>query len=224
LPAILVVDDDPHILALMDITLRQAGFNTHLSQGGHEALRLINTTKLDLAILDVMMPAPDGWTLCERIRSESSLPVIIVTARASTADTIKGLHLGADDYVTKPFEPAELVARVKAVLRRFRIATDQEIEIGDVHLDARTNQATWAGRDVPLPPKEFVLLFELARYCGQTLLRDRLIEELWGVEFSGDERTLDVHIKRLRDKFPAEASPFRIRTIRGVGYRLETAP
>ena len=218
---ILIVDDDPSIRELVDVTLRQSGFDVLHAPDGQSAWQLLAQEKVDLVVLDLMMPGMNGWDLCQRIREEAVLPIVMLTARASTADTVRGLHLGADDYLTKPFEPAELVARIQTVLRRFRIATDQELTIGTVRLDGRTGQATIDGDDIAIRPKEFLLLFQLASYPGRTQLREHLIEEVWGMDFDGDERTLDVHIKRLREKFPPEHSPFVIRTMRGLGYRLE---
>lgn len=224
LARILIVDDDPYLRELMAVTAQQAGFDVVQASDGGEAWDVLGAEKVDLAVLDVMMPELDGWNLLRRIREESPLPVVMVTALSEVADKVRGLRLGADDYITKPFEPAELVARIQAVLRRFHIATDQEIAIGTVHLDGRTMQVAVNGSGVPVRPKEFQLLFELARYPDRTVLREHLIEQIWGVDFDGDERTLDVHIKRLREKFPQESSPFVIRTMRGLGYRLEVLP
>jgi two-component system OmpR family response regulator len=218
---ILVVDDDPHLRELLAATLRGAGFTVREAADGGDALASLDQDVVDLVVLDLMLPGMDGWTLCRRIRETGPLPIVMVTARGTVDDKVRGLGLGADDYVTKPFAPAELVARVQSVLRRFHIATAQEVRIGGVHLDGRAGQATWDGCPVPLRPKEFALLFTLARDAGRTVLRERLLEEVWGVDFAGDERTLDVHIKRLRERFPPDRSPFRIETARGLGYRLE---
>jgi two-component system OmpR family response regulator len=218
---VLVVDDDPHIRELVGLYLQRDGFEVVEAADGLEALSILDSTKLDLVVLDVMMPSMDGWELCKEIRERSQLPVLMLTAKGETSQKVKGLHLGADDYVVKPFEPLELVARVKALLRRYRIVTEQTVEIGGLFLDRKTHHASFAGKDLVLPPKEFELLFTLASYPGRTLSRDQLIEDIWGYDFEGDERTVDVHIKRLRDKFPDESCSFRIRTVRGLGYRLE---
>ncbi|HEY8529409.1 MAG TPA: response regulator transcription factor, partial [Paenibacillaceae bacterium] len=163
----------------------------------------------------------DGWELCRRLREHYDFPLLMLTARGETSQKVKGFQLGTDDYLVKPFEPAELVARVKALLRRYRIAVSRKVSIGEVTLDRGTFEVTVAGERITLPPKEFELLFKLASYPGQTLTRERLIEEIWGYDFEGNERTLDVHINRLRDRFPEDRHSFRIATVRGLGYRLE---
>ncbi len=218
---ILIVDDDPYLRELIRVTLSQAGFETLQASNGLRAMDVLAQHKVDLVVMDLMMPQLDGWELCRRIREDGPVPIVMVTARVEVHDKVQGLRLGADDYITKPFELDEMVARIQSVLRRFRIATDQEITIGSVHLDAQTRQVTWNGSEVPIRPKEFLLLYMLASHVGRTVLREQLIEEIWGLEFDGDERTLDVHIKRLRDKFPSDSSPFAIATMRGLGYRLE---
>ncbi|WP_067621515.1 response regulator transcription factor [Alicyclobacillus acidiphilus] len=218
---ILVVDDDPYIRELVRLNLERDGFDVCEAGDGREALRLLGEMKVDAAVIDIMMPNVDGWALCREIREHSSLPILMLTAQGETVQKVKGLQLGADDYVVKPFEPVELVARVRALLRRYRISMEQVIELGGLRLDYRTREASYQGDDIALPPKEFELLFKLASYPGQTLSRDQLIEDIWGYDFDGDERTVDVHIKRLRDKFSEERCSFKIRTIRGLGYRLE---
>jgi two-component system, OmpR family, response regulator len=222
--SVLVVDDDLALRELVTLWLRREGFSVREAQDGREALALLDSETVDIAIVDVMMPHLDGWELCRAIREGAGPPVLMLTARGETADKVRGLSLGADDYVVKPFDPPELVARVRAVLRRYRINTAQTATIGAVVLDRAAHRATVDGRDVALPPKEFELLFVLATYPGQTLSRDRLIEEIWGYAYDGDERTVDVHVGRLRARFPETASGFRIRGVRGLGYRLELAP
>ncbi len=218
---ILVVDDDPHLRQLVVVTLTRAGFGASEAATGRDAWETLNQSVIDLAVIDIMMPDMDGWSLCTRIRDAMNLPIVMLTALGDTSQKIRGLQLGADDYLTKPFDPAELLARIKAVLRRFHIQTDQVVRMGPLQLDSRSYQMTWHDQDVPIPPKEFALLFYMASYPGQTLLREKLIDAVWGYDFEGDERTLDVHIKRLRGRFPEAAPPFRIRTVRGLGYRLE---
>jgi two-component system OmpR family response regulator len=218
---ILVVDDDPHIRELVRHYLQRDGFDVEEAADGAEALAILDSTKLDLVVMDIMMPHVDGWALCREIRERSQLPVLMLTAKGETSQKIKGFHLGADDYMVKPFEPLELVARVKALLRRYRIAAEQTVQVGELYLDRKTFQAFFAGKELLLPPKEFELLFMLASHPGRTLTREQLIEDIWGYDYEGDERTVDVHIKRLRDKFPEDDCSFRIRTVRGLGYRLE---
>jgi two-component system OmpR family response regulator len=218
---ILVVDDDPHIRELLGFYLQRDGFEVLEAADGLEALSVLDSTKVELVVLDVMMPRIDGWELCREIRERSQIPVLMLTAKGETTDKIKGLQLGADDYLVKPFDPPELVARVKALLRRYRIVTEQTVQVGELVLDRKTHHVSLNGKDLSLPPKEFELLFKLASHPGRTLSREQLIEDIWGYDFEGDERTVDVHIKRLRDKFPEDSCSFRIRTVRGLGYRLE---
>src|SRR6185503_13579221 len=155
------------------------------------------------------------------LRASYDIPVLMLTAKGETAQKIKGFQLGADDYLVKPFEPLELVARVKALLKRYRIAASQTVQIGELLIDRKTYEVILAGQSMTLPRKEFELLFKLAAYPGRTFSRDQLIEYIWGYDFAGNERTLDVHINRLRERFPEDRHSFKIRTMRGLGYRLE---
>ncbi|UYZ11693.1 response regulator transcription factor [Brevibacillus sp. WF146] len=218
---ILVVDDDPHIRELVGVFLREEGFIVLEAADGREALALLETTRADLVILDIMMPNMDGWQLCRELRELYDTPLLMLTAKGETSQKIKGFQLGTDDYLVKPFEPLELVARVKALLRRYRIAVSQRVQIGELLLDRKTYEAQVGDKQVTLPLKEFELLFKLASYPGKTFSREQLIEQIWGYDYEGDERTVDVHIKRLRERFPEERHSFRISTIRGLGYRLE---
>ena len=181
----------------------------------------MKSLKADLAIVDVMMPNMDGWALCRELRASYDMPLLMLTARGETPHKLKGFELGADDYMVKPFEPLELVVRVKALLKRYRIAASHEVQAGDLSINRKTFVVSAGGRTLTLPPKEFELLFKLASYSGQTLTRERLIEEIWGYDFNGNERTLDVHINRLRERFPEDRHAFKITTIRGLGYRLD---
>ncbi|QHT60794.1 response regulator transcription factor [Paenibacillus lycopersici] len=218
---ILVVDDDPHIRELVRLFLTREGFDIVEAEDGEDALEALEQTQVQLVILDVMMPNMDGWELCRELRRDTELPVLMLTAKGETSQKIKGFELGADDYLVKPFEPLELVARVRALLKRYRIATSQSVQVGGVQLSKETYAVTLDGEAMTLPMKEFELLFKLASYPGKTFSREQLIEQLWGFDYEGDERTVDVHIKRLREKFPEDRSRFRIQTIRGLGYRLE---
>ncbi len=168
-----------------------------------------------------MMPNMDGWQLCREFKEHYDLPIIMITVEGETSQKIKGFELGADDYLVKPFEPLELVARVKALLKRCQIAASQTIHIGDLYLNRKTYEVIIGSNALTLPLKEFELLFGLASYPGKTILREQLIEDIWGYDFDGDERTLDVHVHRLRERFPEKKHCFRIKTIRGLGYRLE---
>ena len=230
---ILVVDDDPHIRELVGVFLRNEGFDVTEASDGLEALARLESVKADLVILDVMMPNMDGWELARQLseaggelgftQAAGGLPLLMLTAKADTSQKIKGFGLGADDYLVKPFEPLELVARVKALLKRYRIAHSQTVQVGDLAMDRKTHEVSANGQPFSLPLKEFELLFELASYAGRTLSREQLIEHIWGYDYEGNERTLDVHINRLRERFPEDQHAFRIRTLRGLGYRLEAS-
>jgi DNA-binding response OmpR family regulator len=218
---ILIVDDDPHIRELVRVFLRKDGFEVVEASDGVEALSKLDSVKVDLAVIDVMMPNMDGWELCRELRGTLDIPILMLTAKAETSQKLKGFQLGSDDYLVKPFEPLELVARVSALLRRYRIATSQTIQIEELSMDRKTFEVTVNGESLSLPLKEFELLFKLASYPGRTFSREQLIEDIWGYDFRGNDRTLDVHINRLRDRFPEERHSFKITTIRGLGYRLE---
>jgi DNA-binding response OmpR family regulator len=219
---ILLVDDDPHIRQLVRVLLEREGFTIIEAGDGVAALAQLATVSVDLVVLDLMMPNMDGWELCRQIRAAATdLPLLMLTAKGETPDKVRGFQLGTDDYLVKPFEPVELVMRVKALLKRYRIATAQTVQVGDLFMDGKTFEVRAGGEQLTLPLKEFELLFKLASYQGQTLSRDQLIEAIWGYAFEGNERTLDVHINRLRQRFPEDRHAFKIRTIRGLGYRLE---
>ena len=218
---ILIVDDDPHLRELSGVFLQREGFDVSEAANGVEALSFLENRKVDLVILDIMMPQMDGWEVCQQLRAWHDLPVLMLTAKGETSQKLKGFQVGADDYLVKPFEPLELVARVKALLKRYRIATSQRVQAGDLQMDRKTFEIIVHGERLTLPLKEFELLFKLAGTPGRTFSRDQLIEDIWGYDFAGNERTLDVHINRLRERFPEDRHSFRIRTIRGLGYRLE---
>ena len=218
---ILIVDDDPHIRQLAAVFLKDEGYDIIQASDGVEALTKLETTKVDLVVLDIMMPNMDGWELCRQLRESYDMPLLMLTAKAETNDKVHGFQLGTDDYLVKPFEPMELVVRVKALLKRYKIAASQTIQLGELVMDRKTFEVKANGENFTLPLKEFELLFKLASYPGKTLSRDQLIEDIWGYDFEGNERTLDVHINRLRERFPENKYSFRIRTIRGLGYRME---
>jgi two-component system, OmpR family, response regulator len=220
----LIVDDDPHIRELARVFLQGEGFDIYEATDGLEALAALESVKVDMVILDIMMPNMDGWELCRQLRESYDIPLFMLTAKGTTNDKIQGFQLGTDDYLVKPFEPLELVVRVKALLKRYRIAASQTVQIGELFMNRKTYEITIGGDSLTLPLKEFELLFKLASYPGKTLSRDQLIEDIWGYDFEGNERTLDVHINRLRERFPDAQHTFSIRTIRGLGYRLEVNP
>jgi DNA-binding response OmpR family regulator len=219
---ILVVDDDPNIRELIKVFLEEAGMQEVMeASDGVEALSVMEQVSVDLVVMDIMMPNMDGWELCREIRRNTGIPVLMLTAKGETRQIVKGFELGTDDYLVKPFEPAELVVRVKALLKRYQVAASQTVTIGNLQMNRKTYEAKAGDEVFTLPLKEFELLFKLASYPGSTLPRERLIEDIWGYDFEGNERTLDVHVNRLRERFPEEKYRFRIRTVRGLGYRLE---
>lgn len=219
---ILVVDDDPHIRELVRLFLEEAGMDQIKEAGnGREALALVESERIDLVILDIMMPEMDGWELCRELRRDYEMPLLMLTAKGETRQVVKGFELGTDDYLVKPFEPAELIARVKALLKRYQVSISQTVTIGSLRMNRKTFEADRGEERITLPLKEFELLFKLGSHAGRTLTREQLIEEIWGYDFEGNERTLDVHINRLRERFSEESFGFKIRTIRGLGYRLE---
>ena len=177
---ILVVDDDPHIRELAGLFLRRAGFEVFEAADGVEALSRIDQNRIDLAVIDIMMPRMDGWELCRQLRELRDLPILMLTARGETSQKLKGFELGTDDYLVKPFEPLELVARVNALLKRYRIATSQKIEVGELSMDRKSFEVRVGGLVLTLPPKEFELLFKLASYPGRTFTREQLIQDIWG--------------------------------------------
>ncbi|SEP46313.1 response regulator transcription factor [Propionispora vibrioides] len=218
---ILIVDDDLHIRELIKVFLSKEGFAVYEAADGVEALAKLETVKVDMVILDIMMPNMDGWQLCRELRESYDIPLLMITAKGETSQKIKGFELGTDDYLVKPFDPLELVARVKALLKRYQIVASQLVQIGKLSMNRKTYEVTVGSENVTLPLKEFELLYKLASYPGRTISREQLIEDIWGYDFEGNERTLDVHINRLRERFPEEQCDFKIRTIRGLGYRLE---
>lgn len=218
---VLIVDDDPSIRELMDLYLKAEGFKVVHAKDGQVASEILDKQKLQLAIVDVMMPNKDGWQLCKEIRRDYDLPILLVTAKGETEDKMKGFELGTDDYLVKPFDPRELVMRVKAILRRYKVNAHGKISIGNLTMDLNAWEAVWDGNSMTFPTKEFLLLYKLASYPGQVFSRDQLIEDIWGMDFEGSDRTIDSHIKKIRKKFEGKPAPFDIVSIRGLGYHLE---
>jgi len=222
---ILVVDDDPNIVELAALYLEQEGFRVQAAGDGAKTLDLIARQPPALLVLDLMLPQVDGWEVCRRVRAGKSapdLPIVMLTARDDDVDKIVGLELGADDYVTKPFNPRELVARVKAILRRTRRAARAEapLHVGDLTIDPARHEVTVAGRPVELRPKEFDLLLALAEHPRIVLSREQLLNLAWGYDFYGETRTVDVHVAQLRKRLAG--SSVEIETVLGVGYKLMT--
>lgn len=226
-PTVLIVEDEESFVDALIVGLKREGFLVHVARNGISALDLFDTVKPDLVLLDVMLPSLSGVDVCREIRRRSRAPIIMVTAKSSEIDTVVGLEVGADDYVTKPYRLRELVARMRAVLRRVpphddALSSGEVLEVGDVRLDPERHEVTVRGEQVPLPLKEFDLLELLLDNAGRVLTRDTLIDRIWGPNYVGDTKTLDVHVKRLRSKLEEDPSqPRRILTIRGLGYRYE---
>ncbi|MGG4264406.1 response regulator transcription factor [Peribacillus simplex] len=218
---ILIADDDAHIRELINLLLRKEGFDLYEAADGLQALALMEKIKIDLAVIDIMMPNIDGWQLCKELREFSDIPILMLTAKGETTQKVKGFGLGADDYLVKPFEPIELVLRIKALLKRYKITISQTLNIGELKMNRHTHELSFKDQEYTIPLKEFELLFKLASYPGKTFSREDLIEDIWGYDYEGDERTVDVHIKRVRERFSESEFPFRIKTIWGLGYRLE---
>ncbi|RCX15607.1 DNA-binding response OmpR family regulator [Fontibacillus phaseoli] len=221
--SILVVDDDADIRKLICLYLTREGLDSRQAADGREALELMAQTPADLVVLDIMMPVMDGWELCEELRKlYPDTPLLMVTAKGETGQKVKAFNLGTDDYLVKPFDPIELVIRIKALLKRYRISASQSIQLGQLWLNRQTYKVIRDSQELTLPPKEFELLFKLGSYPGQIFTREQLILQIWGSDYSGDDRTVDVHIKRLRERFAYDDPPsFRIETIYGLGYRIE---
>jgi DNA-binding response OmpR family regulator len=223
MPTVLIADDEKNIVQLARMYLVSEGFTVESAGNGREALEKVRQTKPELVILDLMMPELDGWEVCRRLRKESDIPIIMLTARDDDVDKIVGLELGADDYVTKPFNARELVARVKAVLRRYSAgkAPERVLQVGNLRIDPERHEVTVDDRPIELRPKEFDLLTALARNPGVVFDRERLLKVAWGYDYYGDSRTVDVHVTWLREKL--RDSTARIQTVWGVGYKLVEA-
>lgn len=224
---ILIVDDEPGIVRLISMYLEREGFTTMSAGTGAEALDVVGHNSPSLVILDIMLPDMDGWEVCRDIRRTSDVPIIMLTARESDEDKIVGLEIGADDYVTKPFVPREIVARVKAILRRARPPAPQEsngdlLDFGALTIDTAKREVKLNGETITLRAKEYDLLVELARRPGVVFSREKLLQDVWGYDFYGDSGTIDVHVRRLRAKLNDDSSkPRFIETVWGVGYRLK---
>jgi len=225
---ILVVEDEDSFVDALMVGLKREGFRVQVARDGSQALAMFDAVDPDLVLLDVMLPKVSGIDVCREIRSKSRVPIIMVTAKGSEIDTVVGLEVGADDYVTKPYRLRELVARIRAVLRRRPMASlepvlsGEELAVGDVSLDPERHEVVIRDELVTLPLKEFELLALLLEHAGRVLTRETLIDRVWGIDYVGDTKTLDVHIKRLRTKVEVDpANPTRIVTIRGLGYKYD---
>lgn len=217
---ILVVDDEPNIVELAKLYLEQEGYRVETAGSGSDALAKLGTVKPALIVLDLMLPDIDGFEVCRQIRAKSDIPILMLTARKEDVDKIVGLELGADDYLTKPFNPRELVARVKAILRRYQagLRPPKTVDVGDLRIDLSQHEATIGGQPLRLRTKEFALLATMAQSLGRVLTREQLLEMVWGFDYYGETRTVDVHINHLREKIAGSSAS--IETIRGIGYKM----
>jgi two-component system, OmpR family, response regulator len=219
--AILIVDDDINILYLVKNQLQDKGHLVFQATNGNEALKILEDAVIDLAVVDLMMPGMDGYELTRQMRAMHDLPVIMLTAKGQIEDKERGFLSGTDDYIVKPFDPKELIFRINAIFRRYQKRSSLLITIGNVTINQQKFEVQVNNRTMILPLKEFELLSYLASKPNQVFTRSQLIEGIWGLDFAGDERTLNVHIKRLRDRFSKLTNDFTIKTIRGVGYLVE---
>ena len=218
---ILVVDDDRNILAILELYLKKAGFQVATCADGAMALAAFHETRPALVVLDVMLPGRDGWSVLHDIRMEGETPVIMLTAKGDTGDRVQGLDLGADDYVSKPFDAKELIARIKAVLRRsVPVEPERTIQLEGLSVSLENYAVQLDGRPLEMPPKEIELLYFLASHSGKVFTREQLLEQVWGFDFFGDSRTVDVHVKRIREKL-GDSHPWQLKTVWGVGYKFE---
>jgi two-component system OmpR family response regulator len=225
---VLVVDDEATLVDTIRYNLRREGYDVHVAGDGNEAIRLARASTPDLVVLDLMLPGLDGLEVCRQLRRESTVPILMLTAKDDEVDKIVGLEVGADDYMTKPFSMRELLARVRAMLRRSRMvqqASDgdgaQAVRSGDLEADPLQRKVVLGERSLQLKPKEFDLLVYLMQQRGRVMTRDQLLEKVWGYTFGGDTRTVDVHIRWLREKIEEDpGTPRRLETVRGVGYRF----
>lgn len=222
---ILVVDDDPNISDLLKIYFENEGYEVKVATDGVESVNYFKMYEPDLVLLDIMLPKKDGWQVCREIREISSKPIIMISAKGEVFDKVLGLELGADDYVVKPFDIKELSARVKAVLRRSQMHTNQNddevIKFDNIEISKQKYELKLGGRSIDIPPKELELLYFLASNYNRVFTRDQLLDKVWGFDYLGDSRTVDVHVKRLREKLEGVSDKWILKTVWGVGYKFE---
>ena len=229
LPTVFVVEDEESFIEALEIGLKREGFKVHVARDGAEALSMFDGVKPDIVLLDVMLPKLSGTDVCRELRKKSQVPIIMVSAKGSEIDTVVGLEVGADDYIVKPYRLRELVARIRAALRRSSLTPSEidevgfgTVRIGDISIDPEQHVVTVRGSVTKLPLKEFELLYVLIANAGRVMTRETLIDRVWGTDYYGDTKTLDVHIKRLRSKIEADpANPSQVVIIRGLGYKYE---
>lgn len=224
---VLIVDDEVNICELIRLYVEKEGYHAVIATDGQQAIDKFKELTPDIILLDIMLPVKDGWQVCREIRSISNTPIIMLTAKGETFDKVLGLELGADDYMVKPFEPKELLARMKAVLRRVEnqaateVPKEKELCFDGLRINQSTYEVYLDEKKVEMPPKEFELLYFLAENTNKVFTRDQLLDEIWGYEFFGDSRTVDVHIKRIREKVESEERNWHLKTVWGVGYKFE---
>ena len=225
---ILVVDDDLNICELLKLYLENEGYTAYVANDGKTAVDMFNDKLPDLVLLDIMLPKMDGWQVCREIRKTSSVPIIMLTAKGETFDKVLGLELGADDYVTKPFDSKEVMARIKAVLRRSKGEGDNAanekkvVKYDKLEINIENYELKVDGKVVDTPPKELELIYHFAPNPNRVYTRDQLLDEVWGFDYYGDSRTVDVHVKRLREKLEGVSDKWSLKTVWGVGYKFET--
>lgn len=222
---LLVVDDDPNICEMLRIYLENEGYRVKTAADGIDALNVFKVYEPDLVLLDIMMPKKDGWQVCREIREISSKPVIMVTAKNEVFDKVLGLELGADDFIVKPFEMKEISARIKAVLRRYNAhsknADEEVVKFEHIEISLQKYELKLNGKAIDIPPKELELLYFLASNCNRVFTRDQLLDKVWGFDYLGDSRTVDVHVKRLREKLEGVSDKWALKTVWGVGYKFD---
>ena len=223
---ILIVDDDANICELLRLYLEKDGFSTIVANDGEQAVEFESKHNPDLVLLDIMLPKLDGWQVCREIRKTSNVPIIMLTAKGETFDKILGLELGADDFIVKPFDMKELSARIKAVLRRYnahsKTSDDEVVKFENIEISLQKYELKLNGKAIDIPPKELELLYFLASNCNRVFTRDQLLDKVWGFDYLGDSRTVDVHVKRLREKLEGISDKWTLKTVWGVGYKFET--
>ncbi|MCD8051883.1 MAG: response regulator transcription factor [Clostridiales bacterium] len=220
---VLIVEDDSNIAQLLQLYLEKEGFETQVADDGSKGLNLFHEGNPDLVLLDIMLPGLDGWTVCKKIRETSKVPIIMMTAKGETVDKVNGLEMGADDYIVKPFEMKEVLARIHAVLRRYgsKETAEKKLTFDKLVINMDSYELLVDGKRVDTPPKEMELLFHLASSPNRVFTRNQLLDEVWGFDYFGDSRTVDVHIKRLREKLEGVSPKWGLKTVWGVGYKFE---
>ncbi len=223
---LLIVDDDTNICDMLKLYFENEGYKVKTAHDGVEGLASFKMYDPDLVLLDIMMPRKDGWQLCREIREVSPKPVIMITAKGEVFDKVLGLELGADDFIVKPFDMKELSARIKAVLRRYNAHTktidDEVVKFENIEISLQKYELKLKGKAIDIPPKELELLYFLASNCNRVFTRDQLLDKVWGFDYLGDSRTVDVHVKRLREKLEGASDKWILKTVWGVGYKFET--